>query len=73
MITALVSLVSVCIRRDNRIKRLLTLLYKSNGGRRGSDARRARVARKLVGEEINEKELKGMFPLNSFAICQLEN
>ena len=53
MITALASgLVSACICGDNRIKRLLTLLYKRNGERgRGSDGE------EQVREEEKQQEM----------------
>ena len=56
MITALASgLVSACICGDNRIKRLLTLLYKRNGERgRGSDGEE-QVREEEKQQEMGEK------------------
>ena len=59
---------SACICGDNRIKRLLTLLYKSNGERRRRRRRRRRG--RSDGEEEGqeneiESDLKGYSPHSS--------
>lgn len=49
-------MVSACICGDNRIKRLLTLLYKSNGERRRSDGEE----RKGEERRNSKKNIKGL-------------